>query len=259
MNVRRALLAALLYGIIVGVLTTNVVPALLTALDVSNPGSSVAIGTTIIPTSRMLITIIAAFIAGWWGASGLASRSVRQGLLIGAFVVLVGLGLAAAGDGITAWTGTLLLDAAAAVGGAVVAGTALRIRRAVVAAALQVIARFAFVFVALIVFGFSVTDARGKVSESEAALFQRYMPWLALVAGIGTAFLAGWWGTRGLRDDAVRQGLLIGTLIFAFSLLSIAVLGGEPNPESVVLNSLEIGAAILGAMFAQRRTGAQPA
>ena len=258
MNVSRALLAALLYAIIVGIITTNFLPVAFTALQVWNAGSDAsAIRTTIIPTSRMLIAVIAAFIAGWWGASGLTARWRQQGLLIGACVVLVGLALAAVSDGISAWTSTLLLDAAAAFGGAAIAHAALRIRRAVVAAAMQVLARFVFVFVMLAVFGVSVTAARGKIGESNAALFQHYLPWIALAVGLGAAFLAGWWGTHGLRDDAVRQGLLIGTLIFTFSLLSIAVLGGEPAAESVVLNSLDIGAAILGAMFAQRRTLAQ--
>ena len=260
MNVSRALLAALLYGVIVGVITTNFLPVSFAAFDVANAGADAnAIRTTLIPTSRMLIAVIAAFIAGWWGAGGLTTRWRQHGLLIGALVVLVGLALAAASDGITAWTGTLLLDAAAALAGAATAHAAVRIRRAVIAAAVQVLARFVLLFVMLAAFGISVTAARGEIGEADAELFQRYLPWGALAVGLSTAFLAGWWGTRGLRADAVRQGLLIGTLIFAFSLLSIAALGGEPAAESVVLNSLDIGAAILGAMFAQRRAGIQPA
>ena len=260
MNVSRALLAALLYGIIVGIITTNFLLTSFAALDPSEAGTNAsAIRTTIIPTSRMLVAVIAAFIAGWWGTSGLKARWRQQGLLIGTFVVLVGLALAAVSDGISTWTGALLLDAAAALGGAAIAHAALRIRRAVLAAAAQVLARFVLVFVMFAAFGISVTAARGEIGESDAALFQQYLPWAALAVGLSTAFLAGWWGTRGVRDDAVRQGLLIGTLIFAFSLLSIAVLGGKPAAESVVLNSLDVGAAILGALVARRRAITQAA
>jgi hypothetical protein len=258
MNVGRAGLAALLYGIIVGVIATNLLPASFTAFYVSDAGSNAnAIRTTIIPASRMLIAMIAAFTAGWWGTSKQTSGWLQQGLLIGAFVGAVGLALAAGSEGITPWTGTLLLDAAAAVGGAAVACATLRIRRAVLAAAMQVIARVLLLIVVFALFGASVTATGGGLAET--AVFESFVPQLGLALGIGTAFLAGWWGARGLRDDAVRQGLLIGTLIFAFSLLSMVVLGGEPPPESVVLNSLDIVAAILGAMFAQRRTRAHSA
>src|SRR5688572_5210929 len=123
MNIGRASLAALLWVTIVAVFTTNALlalgPALSTAVGASaTEGGPAAIQTAIMPTSRILIGMIVALMAGWWGTSGLTKRWPQQGLLIGALIAAFGLALAAATDGVSTRSGVVLLDGAGAFIGA---------------------------------------------------------------------------------------------------------------------------------------------
>ena len=258
MNVGRAFLAAGLQLVIAGVITTNVVPFSANLFEIpAQVPTGETIRTTVLPTSRILIGVIAAFIAGWWGASGLGKQWIGQGLLTGAVVAVFGVALATASGGMSPRTSAVLLDAAAAVAGAGLASMHVRIRRAFVAAGVQVVATVAITFVLLMVF--SVTAVQGEVSESDAALVETYLPWTRLLVALGTAFLAGWWGAREVdREAAVAQGLLIGGLTVIFTGLFIIVLSRRLDPLVVLFTSPYIAAAIAGSLFARTRNRAQP-
>lgn len=268
MNIGRASLAALLWVTIVALFTTNAVlaliPALTAAFDASDrtgipEGMPETIQTMIIPMSRILIGMIVAFIAGWWGTSGLP-RWRQQGLLIGAFVAVLGLVLAAAGDGITTRSIAVLLDSAGAFAGAALASAAVGIRRAFTAASIHFFVATIGTLIASFLFLYRLRGPGGELGEAEFAVFASYQPWMFLLVSATMAFLTAWWGTRGLGAAAVRHGLLIGVLAVGFFCTFLIILGSVPDWLSLlILFPIVVGSAMAGAVFARSRNHAQPA
>lgn len=267
MSVNRALLAALLHVAIVAVLTTNALfalgPALSTAVGAASgtsatEGVPVAIQTGIPPTSRILIGMIVAFIAGWWGTSGLTKRWPQQGLLIGVLIAIMSLALAAATDGLGTRSGWVVLDAVGAFIGAAFATSAAGIRRAFAAASIQFFVTIIVTLILAYLILAWLRDPGGEFSEADVATFRSYQPWLLLLVSATTAFLAAWWGTRGVSATAVRHGLLIGILAVGFFCTWIVILGGYPDWLFLLLIPPVVGAAIAGAVFARSRDAAQP-
>lgn len=133
----------------------------------------------------------------------------------------------------------------------------MNIRRAVLAAAVQIAATILVTVVIVSVY-VSILAARDSVSlpESELeAIGERVGQWTALIVGVVTAFAAGWWGARGLGDNAVKQGFAIGALIAVFGLV-IDVTGGDIGAMTAASVLLNFGAAVAGAWLARSR---QPA
>lgn len=133
----------------------------------------------------------------------------------------------------------------------------MNIRRAVIAAAVQIVATI-LVTVIIVTAYVSLLAARDSVSVPESeleAIGERVGQWTALIVGVVTAFFAGWWGARGLGDSAVKQGLVVGALIAIFGLI-VDVTGGDIGAMTAGSVLLNFGAAVAGAWFARSR---QPA
>lgn len=138
MNVGRALLAAALHILIVMIVTTNFLPVVAPALDVTNRDAvPEAIRTTIVPASSILIGIIVAFIAGWWGSSGVKERWLPQGLLIGTLVALFWAALAVGNERLETLSPLTVAYVPGAILGAAVASRGNAIRRAFLAAGIH--------------------------------------------------------------------------------------------------------------------------
>lgn len=254
MNIGRALLAAALHILVVLVVTTNFLPFVASALDVTNHDASPeAIRATIVPMSSVLIGLVVAFIAGWWGFSGAKQRWLPQGLLIGALIALFWTVLALGYGRLEALSPFTVAYVPGALLGAAVASRGNALRRAFLAAGIHGITSVAiWTIISLLALAW-LAEAGGGLSDSDVARYQANALWVGVVLRTSVAFLAGWWGARGVLDNPIKQGVTIGLLILGLTWLWTLVLARPISLVDVLLLSPEIAAATAGAVFERTR------
>ena len=259
MNVGRALLAAALHITITVVVTTVVVLLIAGVREIPlGTAFETASARALYPRPRLVVGVLSAFFAGWWGAKGLSERRLEQGLLIGILVGLFATVLAFIDHEIPARTVAIMLQTAAAVVGSGMTVLAPPIRRAIVAAGAQIIVTtILFMIISLLAVAW-MDETRGEFSASEVGTFEGVLPWLSLLLRTTTAFLAGWWGARGLGSEAAKQGLLIGVLIVGLSIVWITILGGVADAWSVLYMIPTVAATIAGSAVAGLRSHSGP-
>ena len=125
MNIRRAMASTLMQVVITLVVTTILVTIYIAVLSVQNQGAlpdAWLVGERAGRPIGMAVGVIAAFLAGWWGARGIADRTIGLGVLIGAMVGTLSLVMDAITGNLGVLTAVIVtLEIAAAVAGAMLA------------------------------------------------------------------------------------------------------------------------------------------
>lgn len=95
-----------------------------------------------------------------------------------------------------------------------------------------------------------LSEAGGDISEYDVARYQANALWVSVVVRTSIAFLVGWWGTRGVTENPIKQGAAIGILMLASTWLWTLLLARPINLVDVLLLTPDIAAATAGAVFA---------
>lgn len=253
-NVRRAFLATALHLTITAVVTAMVVSLIAMVREVPlGTAFETASARALYPRPRLVVGVLSAFVAGWWGASGLSRRRFEQGILIGILIGVAALLLTLADHELRGRTVGISFQIAAAVAGAAFTALSPPIRRAFIAAAAQVMATIILFMSLSLIAVASLSGTPGQPGRHEVEVYQTLLPRLSLLLQTTMAFVAGWWGARRLTSDPIKQGVLIGVLIVGLSVLWLIILGGAADLGVIVFMLPAAAAAIAGAAFARSR------